>query len=147
MRVSSVTIGAPDPRALARFYERLLGWSVVNEEGPQQGAPPEDGWAQLKPLGARVGEPAALNFEYEAQYVRPVWPSVAGQQHITAHLDIAVEDLDAASAWAVEAGATLAECQPQDDVRVMLDPAGHPFCLFLVDDAAYWDTETSSVGM
>ncbi len=22
-------------------------------------------------------------------------------------------------------------CQPQDDVRVYLDPAGHPFCLFV----------------
>jgi hypothetical protein len=21
--------------------------------------------------------------------------------------------------------------QPQDDVRVMLDPAGHPFCLYV----------------
>ena len=28
-------------------------------------------------------------------------------------------------------GATLAEFQPQDDVRVCLDPAGHPFCLFV----------------
>lgn len=33
-------------------------------------------------------------------------------------------------AWAVEAGATVAEHQPQEGVRVMLDPAGHPFCLF-----------------
>ena len=46
------------------------------------------------------------------------------------HLDIAVEDLDAAVAWARESGATLAEHQPQDRVRVVLDPAGHPFCLF-----------------
>jgi hypothetical protein len=33
-------------------------------------------------------------------------------------------------AWAIEVGATLAENQPQEHVRVMLDPAGHPFCLF-----------------
>ncbi len=46
------------------------------------------------------------------------------------HLDIEVDDLDDGVAWAIEAGATLAEHQPQDDVRVMLDPAGHPFCLF-----------------
>jgi hypothetical protein len=46
------------------------------------------------------------------------------------HLDIAVEDLAAAVAWAVEAGATLAGYQPQENVRVLLDPAGHPFCLF-----------------
>jgi hypothetical protein len=24
----------------------------------------------------------------------------------------------------------VADHQPQDDVRVMLDPAGHPFCLY-----------------
>ena len=46
------------------------------------------------------------------------------------HLDIEVDDLDAAGARAVAAGATLAAFQPQDDVRVYLDPAGHPFCLF-----------------
>jgi len=46
------------------------------------------------------------------------------------HLDIAVDDLDEAVVWALEAGATLAEHQPQDQVRVLLDPAGHPFCLF-----------------
>jgi len=46
------------------------------------------------------------------------------------HLDIAVEDLLAGVAWALHAGATLADHQPQDHVRVLLDPAGHPFCLF-----------------
>jgi hypothetical protein len=25
----------------------------------------------------------------------------------------------------------LADFQPQDDVRVLFDPDGHPFCLFL----------------
>ena len=40
-------------------------------------------------------------------------------------------DLDAAVAYAVESGATVAEFQPQDGVRVCLDPDGHPFCLFL----------------
>jgi len=27
-------------------------------------------------------------------------------------------------------GTNLASFQPQDDVQVCLDPAGHPFCLF-----------------
>jgi hypothetical protein len=47
------------------------------------------------------------------------------------HLEIKVDDLAAAVARAVSAGATLADFQPQDDVRVCLDPAGHPFCLYL----------------
>lgn len=129
MDVTSVTIGAPDPRELAAFYARLLGWPVTAEESPRPGFPPEDGWAQLRPPEGRIGP--VLSFEYEAHYTRPVWPSEAGRQHITQHLDIAVEDLDAAVAAAVQAGATEASFQPQERVRVMFDPAGHAFCLFL----------------
>ena len=47
------------------------------------------------------------------------------------HLDVRVTDLDGAVAHAVECGAELAAYQPQDDVRVCLDPAGHAFCLWL----------------
>lgn len=46
------------------------------------------------------------------------------------HLDIATTHLDSAVARAESLGATQAAYQPQDDVRVMIDPAGHPFCLF-----------------
>jgi catechol 2,3-dioxygenase-like lactoylglutathione lyase family enzyme len=128
IRVTSVTIGAPDPRVLAAFYERLLGWTRSAEEGPKPGGPPEDGWAQLRPPDGEAGP--TLNFEFEAAYTAPVWPSIAGLQHITAHLDIEVEDLDAAVEWAESAGARLAEHQPQEGVRVLFDPAGHPFCFF-----------------
>lgn len=47
------------------------------------------------------------------------------------HLEIQAGDLDAGVAHAIAQGATLASYQPQEDVRVCLDPAGHPFCLFL----------------
>jgi hypothetical protein len=47
------------------------------------------------------------------------------------HLDVEVDDLDVAGELAREAGATLADHQPQDDVRVWIDPAGHPFCLYV----------------
>jgi len=49
------------------------------------------------------------------------------------HLDVEVRDLAAAVAWAQDQGAQLARFQPQEDVRVMLDPAGHPFCLYIGD--------------
>jgi hypothetical protein len=129
IEVTSVTIGAPNPRALAAFYARMLEWTVSADDPPRPGGPPEAGWAQLRPPAGRTGP--TLNFEYEAAYTRPVWPSEAGRQHITQHLDIHVEDLDGAVAWAVEAGATLADFQPQEDVRVLFDPAGQPFCFFL----------------
>jgi catechol 2,3-dioxygenase-like lactoylglutathione lyase family enzyme len=129
MKVTSVTIAAPDPRELAAFYQRLLGWTIAAEEPARPGLPPEDGWAQLRPPTGQTGP--TLNFEYEAHYVAPVWPSEVRKQHITQHLDVAVSELDETVAWALDAGARLASYQPQEDVRVMLDPAGHPFCLYL----------------
>ena len=123
LRLTSVTIGTDEPGRLAAFYARLLGGSVTADD-PATAAGP--GWAQV-----RVPDGPTLNFEGEVQFRRPVWPAVPGGQNATEHLDIRVEDLDAAAAWAVEAGATLPDVQPQDDVRVLLDPSGHPFCLFL----------------
>jgi hypothetical protein len=49
---------------------------------------------------------------------------------MSVHLDIRVVDLELAAAHAEKAGATRADFQPQEDVRVYLDPDGHPFCLF-----------------
>jgi hypothetical protein len=93
--------------------------------------PPGDGWAQLRPPAGQSGP--TLNFEYEARFTRPVWPAVAGGQNATQHLDIAVTDLAESVRWAVAAGAELVGYQPQDDVRILFDPDGHPFCLFLAD--------------
>ncbi|WP_227496927.1 VOC family protein [Planctomonas psychrotolerans] len=118
LRFHSTVLDAPDANELAAFYRRLLGWETRTDE---------PGWVTL----AAPGGGAGLSFQTEDAYVRPVWPAGPGDPQMSMHLDIAVDDLDAASAHAVTAGATVAEFQPQDDVRVHLDPAGHPFCLFL----------------
>ena len=120
MRVSAAVLGAADANALASFYERLLGWTVVEAE---------PGWVRLRDPSGNAGS-AGLSFAHEADYVPPVWPTAAGAQQMMVHLDIAVEDLDSGVEWAQRLGAVLADYQPQDHVRVMLDPAGHPFCLF-----------------
>jgi catechol 2,3-dioxygenase-like lactoylglutathione lyase family enzyme len=117
MRISASVLGAPDPRVLGAFYARLLGWTVV-ESHPV--------WVRVRPAAGGTG----LSFQHEPDYVPPVWPPVPGKQQMMSHLDIAVEDLAAGVTWALESGATLAEYQPQEHVRVLLDPAGHPFCLF-----------------
>jgi catechol 2,3-dioxygenase-like lactoylglutathione lyase family enzyme len=118
LTLSGIVLDAPDPRELAAFYGRLLGWTIGKDE-------PD--WVTLRGPHGRPG----LSFQTETAYVRPTWPAGPGDQQMMVHLDIEVDDLDAAGAHAVAAGATLAEYQPQDDVRVYLDPAGHPFCLFL----------------
>lgn len=118
MRISATVLGAPDAPALGAFYARLLGWKVVENQ---------PGWVMVRPPAGGTG----LSFQHEANYLPPVWPATEpGQQQMMSHLDIAVDDLERGVAWAVETGATLADFQPQEHVRVMLDPAGHPFCLF-----------------
>lgn len=128
LQLTSVTIGCPDPRQLARFYARLLDAETTAMEPSMPEEPETAGWAQLRATSDRGT--ITLNFEYEAQWRTPTWPSEPGKQHITQHLDIHVDDLERAVEWAIECGARKAGFQPQADVRVMLDPAGHPFCLF-----------------
>ena len=107
---------APDPALLARFYAELLEWPIVHEEpGTAVVAPPQ---------GA-----VYIVFQEAAGYRPPTWPPVDGEQRAMMHLDFQVADLDAAVAEAVAKGAVLAPDQPRDDVRVLFDPAGHPFCL------------------
>ncbi len=129
MRVSGPTLDAADPLALAEFYERLLGWTIVAREGPRPGMPSTDGWAKLRSPSGDM----KLEVQWDPHFRPPVWPSAAGEQLMMMHLDIGVADLDAAVAWAVAHGAVVADHQPQDGVRVLLDPEGHPFCLFADD--------------
>jgi predicted enzyme related to lactoylglutathione lyase len=109
-------IEAPDPGALARFYSGLLGWTLVHEEpGTTILAAPEVS--------------IYVVFQQAAGYQAPVWPPADGQQRPMMHFDFQVGDLDSAVADAVALGASVAAYQPQDSVRVLFDPAGHPFCL------------------
>lgn len=114
-----VVLDAPDAQQLARFYERLLGWRIFTDE---------PGWVTLAP-----SEEAGYNlaFASEEHYARPVWPTRPGEPQMELHLDFEVDDLEQAVAHAVSAGAEVAGFQPQQNVRVLLDPAGHPFCLYV----------------
>jgi catechol 2,3-dioxygenase-like lactoylglutathione lyase family enzyme len=116
-----VTLDAPNGLELARFYARLLDWQLF---------PDEAGGASVTP-----SEDAGFNlgFQSELQYARPVWPAEPGKPQMSMHLEIEVDDLDEAVAYAVGVGAEVATFQPQSNVRVMLDPAGHPFCLYTHD--------------
>jgi catechol 2,3-dioxygenase-like lactoylglutathione lyase family enzyme len=112
-----VVLDSRTPRELAGFYATLLDWEVSSEA---------DDWVTLRaPDGI-----AYLAFHLNEQHVAPVWPSTPDQPQQQLHLDFEVQDLEAAVAHAIELGARQADFQPQDAVRVMLDPDGHPFCLY-----------------
>jgi predicted enzyme related to lactoylglutathione lyase len=118
MRLRATVLNASDAGRLARFYSALLGWPVDVEE---------EHWVTLRdPAGG-----AALSFQTEELYTKPVWPAAEHTQQMMMHLDIACDDLEPAVARAVELGATVAEFQPQTHVRVCRDPDGHPFCLYV----------------
>ena len=74
-------------------------------------------------------------FQLAEGYVPPRWPPADGEQRAMVHFDFEVADLDAATHDALALGARLAEFQPRANVRVLLDPAGHPFCLCRDDGA------------
>jgi catechol 2,3-dioxygenase-like lactoylglutathione lyase family enzyme len=118
--LTATVLGTPDPRGLARFYQRLLGWPIRDDE---------EEWATLRPGDGSTG----LSFQLETDHVPPVWPPEPGTQQMQLHLDLLVDDLAAACAVAEEAGAEPVGGHEDDDeiVRVYRDPAGHPFCLFV----------------
>ena len=116
-------LGSPDPAGLARFYQALLGGEL------------DVGDPTFVTLLLRPTDTTNLAFQLEPDHVPPTWPAPGhGDQQMQVHLDVGVTSVAEAVADAVALGATAAEFQPQDDVRVMLDPAGHPFCLYLDRD-------------
>lgn len=113
-RLHSVVLDCPDPAALAGFYARLLDWR------PDETEYPRNVWATI------VGPNGMLiDFQQVADYQPPTWPK--GERPQMFHLDLVVDDLDAAHERAVELGAT--PLDTQKSFRVYADPVGHPFCL------------------
>ena len=103
---------------LSAFYERLLGWTRFKGEE----------YTVLVDL-EQTGTPTWITIQQADDYLPPVWPAAPEEQQQMAHLDFAVNDLEKAVQHAVRCGAAVAEEQFSDAWRVMLDPAGHPFCL------------------
>ncbi|MEU6841181.1 VOC family protein [Streptomyces sp. NPDC046716] len=111
-RLGSVSLDCADPRALAAFWTTMLGGQITVDTDAFC-AVALDG---LLLVTVRVPD-----------HRPPQWPDGLPKQF---HLDVAVTDLDEAERRALAAGATKAADQPGPDRwRVLLDPAGHPFCV------------------
>ncbi|WP_309114383.1 VOC family protein [Saccharothrix sp.] len=111
-RFPTLVIDCPDPAALARFYGAVLDWRVEISAD----------WAEVC---AEYGH--RICYQRVDGYTPPAWPSQEQPQQM--HLDVTVDDLDAAEAAVLELGASKHPHQPGESFRVFLDPAGHPFCL------------------
>lgn len=118
-RFALVALDCPDPRALAAFYQGLVGGTIKE-------ATATDEWVRLE-----TGTGADIGFQRDPDHTPPSWPDGPPQQ---AHLDFDVPNLDAGERAVLELGAVKAASQPSPDAwRVFLDPAGHPFCLITPD--------------
>lgn len=113
-----ITLDCADVRPLAEFWSALLGWDVAHLQ---------DEYAMLQ------GPGVALGVGQVEGYRPPAWPNEHGSKQF--HFDLACDDIAASEARCVELGATVPAEQPGATWRVLLDPAGHPFCL---TDAANW---------
>jgi hypothetical protein len=83
-RLRGAVVGCSDAWQLGELYAWLLGWRVVDRSENVPG-----GWARVEsPSGDQK-----LEFQREVPFVPPVWPTVAGQQQMSTHLDIAVDNL------------------------------------------------------
>jgi len=108
---------------------RFPGWDI-DERGDLDPVSGWSGWVTLR----NPSDGIALAFETDDSNQPPVWPARSGQQSMMMHLEIAVDDVQSSVDHALAAGATSAPWQPPTRnpraLRVLLDPAGHPFCLF-----------------
>lgn len=107
-RLAALSLDCSEPQRLADFYLALLGGKQL--------------WAKPDSSGVEVPG-AVLVAQRVKNYVPPVWPGTS-----VVHLDLTADDIDAASDRAVALGAMQPE-QTDPRWRVLLDPAGHPFCL------------------
>jgi hypothetical protein len=113
IRLGSVSLDCGDPATLAAFWAALLDGEVAFSSDDFVAVKLAHQWLSA----VRVDD-----------YTPPTWPVADVAKQI--HLDLAVDDLAAATATAVGLGARRAEHQPgAERYVVLLDPAGHPFCL------------------
>jgi hypothetical protein len=111
--LAMITVDCADPAPLAAFWAELLGGEIVYTTD------------EVVVVNTDRG---GLAFAKVPDYQPPTWPCGATPKHL--HLDLSAQDRDAAEAEAVRLGARPAEQQPgEGQWRVLLDPAGHPFCI------------------
>ena len=117
-----IVLDAADLDAESTFWAGMLGGTVDGG----------DRWRNVW-----VDGDWQLGVQLAPNHVPPDWPDGTPQQ---VHLDLYVDDFDAAHEQAIALGARLLKAA--DDraasrgVQVYADPAGHPFCLCWLPPAA-----------
>ena len=133
----TVVVDATDARAVAEFYRELLGYVYrPGDEPPPPGEPDPNGedWLVLRD---RTGE-ARMAVQQVSELRVPTWPDPGVPQQL--HVDMTVADsaqLAEQRDRAVSLGASILldrSTDPEEELYVFADPAGHPFCIFVSPD-------------
>ncbi|HTW21613.1 MAG TPA: VOC family protein [Mycobacteriales bacterium] len=112
-RLGGISLDSSDPDQLARFYQDFLELERV--------------W-DTPDFVALSGAGIYLTTFRIDDHRPPDWPT--GDVPKQMHLELAVKELEPAEQKALALGARKAATQPAPDrFRVLIDPAGHPFCL------------------
>ena len=117
--INAVTLDCRDPKALSEFYMKFLQWEKAYED---------DTFVVIHTPASSV----EIIFQKNTEHIPPVWPEAPNSQQQQAHLDFKAgskEEMEAMVEYAVSCGAKKAEKQYSQSWTVMIDPAGHPFCL------------------
>jgi lactoylglutathione lyase len=124
-----VNVDVDDLDAATRFYTRALGLRVGRRFG---GAVELLGAeAPIYLLVAAPGSAPFVDARVGREYARHCTP---------VHLDFAVEDIDAAVARAIAAGARIERAvaqHPYGKLAVLADPFGHGFCFIQFEGRGY----------
>jgi hypothetical protein len=110
LRVAAVSLDCGDHEELARFYASLLAGTLL--------------WTREKSAAVESGG-VVLVMQHVAGYQPPAWPGTP-VVHLDLNGDAPVGELER---HAVALGARPVYPQPDPRWRVLLDPAGHPFCI------------------
>ncbi|MFI8998616.1 VOC family protein [Streptomyces sp. NPDC053542] len=115
MKACAITLDCPDPLALAAFYQQATGLELHPKSDAEF-------------AGLNCADGFFIGFQRVDDYRAPRWPDQSGPQQL--HIDFEVDDLAEAETRLLELGASKPGHQPDEArFRVLIDPAGHPFCL------------------
>ena len=136
-RMVQTVFDTPDPRRAAEFWRQLMG--LVYRPGDEPPPPGDDDaqWREWLCLRRQDGTPL-LAFQHVSDLARPTWPDQRVPQQLNLDLEVCdVQELQEVHETVLGLGGALIldrTDDPEEPLRVLADPDGHPFCVIATGD-------------